>query len=144
MAGNGGARPGAGRKKGQSLEVVRKRRFAVDLMEQHDLSPIEVMMGNMVFWHRQADKLTEKLMEFMQRANPEDPDTINQFNELVKRMLSCRSEAQACAVDAAPYCHPRLAAVAISTDPDSPVSQAITSKIPPKEAADAYARTISS
>ena len=50
-------------------------------------------------------------------------------------------QAAAVAKDAAPYCHPRLAAVEVSGEDGGPV-QSISMNMTPKEAAAAYAATL--
>jgi hypothetical protein len=62
--------------------------------------PLEVMLRNMRFADRKAIELQAEIEE-RGSAEPEE----------LKEMMALQATAQACAREAAPYCHPRLAAV---------------------------------
>jgi hypothetical protein len=98
--GRGGARKGAGRKAGSA---TKKTREIADRAAASGVTPLDVMLDNMLFAHRQAGDVLAKLIE----AGAEVPDGFDSFKELMR----FRTMAQDAAKDAAPYMHPRLAAV---------------------------------
>ncbi len=98
--GRGGARKGAGRKEGSA---TKKTREIADQAAEAGITPLQVMLENMVFAHTEAHGLLAKLLE----GGAEQPDGFNEFKEL----LRFRGMAQEAAKDAAPYIHPRLAAI---------------------------------
>lgn len=92
--GRGGARPGAGRKK--SAVTIRTREIAEKVISatQEGQSPLEVMV-----------KVMTGFMEEAERArHSDDPD---ERKTAVKLMVLAKDAASA----AAPYVHPRLAAI---------------------------------
>lgn len=98
--GRGGARKGAGRKPGSA---TKKTREIADKAAAEGITPLEVMLDNMRFAHSESSSLLAKLLE-----NPQVvPDDFNSLKEL----LRFRGMAQEAAKDAAPYIHPRLAAI---------------------------------
>ena len=99
---HGGARTGSGRKQG-ALQL-RTRKIAEQAVAE-GLTPLEVMLDNMRFAHQRATRFLEKLVT----QNKETP-LLEQFDSY-KEMLKLRAMAQESAKDAAPYMHPRLAAV---------------------------------
>jgi hypothetical protein len=96
----GGSRKGAGRKAGSATKRTRE---IADRAVAKGVTPLEVMLENMAFAHREAGSILGKLLE----AGVDRPEG---FNEL-KELLRFRGMAQEAAKDAAPYIHPRLAAI---------------------------------
>jgi hypothetical protein len=96
----GGARKGAGRKAGSA---TKKTREIADKAAAAGITPLEVMLENMDFAHSKASTLLQSIIE----NGAELPEGFDQFREL----LRFRSIAQECAKDAAPYIHPKLAAI---------------------------------
>jgi hypothetical protein len=111
--GSGGKRIGAGRPKG--VINTTSRAVAKRVMKDSNLSPIEVMFANMIFWHRTSEHLAGKFNDLMASAKQASADgaleILDKCNGLMEQFLQARENAQKCAVDAAPYCHPRLQAV---------------------------------
>lgn len=97
----GGKREGAGRK--TSAVEKRTRKIANEAAEA-GLTPLDVMLDNMRFAHLGATRFLEKLAE----AHSQSP--LEKF-DAYKEMLKLRALAQEAAKDAAPYMHPRLAAI---------------------------------
>ncbi len=67
------------------------------------------MLNNLSFWYRQAQGLkvlTQNLAEKL-----DDPAQREEAVKLMRQLLACRDTAQRCAVEAAPYVHPRLASI---------------------------------
>jgi len=76
------------------------------------VTPLEVMLANMRFHHRQAEELLELL------SAAESPEAKIQILGEASRH---RQMAQDCAKDAANYVHPKLASVQHGGDPDNPL-----------------------
>jgi len=85
MAGNGGKRSGAGRKKGSINKVTAKRKQVAAAALDSGITPLDYMLG------------------VMRKPIPDDADLGVQV-----AMIGLRFEA---AKAAAPYVHPRLAAI---------------------------------
>lgn len=96
----GGARKGAGRKAGSATQKTRE---IADRAAAAGITPLEVMLENMDFAHSKASVLLQTIVD----SGADVPDGFDQFKEL----LRFRSIAQECAKDAAPYIHPKLAAI---------------------------------
>ena len=101
----GGRREGAGRKPG-SLNR-RTRELAEKAAATGDL-PADVMIANMRYAMREAN---EAEIEYAMEKDSARPDK-ERVLALCTRVLSLRQIAQEAAKDAAPYFHPRLAAIA--------------------------------
>jgi hypothetical protein len=101
--GRGGARPGAGRKAGTAN---KKTREIANRAAAEGLTPLEVMLKAM-------RRLVEKAEQVEGVQQGEGEKIVSPLELLV--------EAASVAKDAAPYMHPRLAAIEHSSDPDSPL-----------------------
>jgi hypothetical protein len=97
----GGARQGAGRKRGIPNKVTAKAAKAV---ADTGKTPLDVMIANMRFADEQAAEVLAKVLMVDQSEEAANLDT---FNEL----LRFRNIAQECAKDAAPYVHSRLSSI---------------------------------
>lgn len=95
----GGKRPGAGRPKGA---ISKSTRAIKEAAEAGGVTPLEVMLTNMRFFHAEAETMLVKAAGL----KPGDEAVA-----AVKAIFSTRHAAQECAKDAAPYLHPRLTAV---------------------------------
>jgi hypothetical protein len=98
--GRGGARKNAGRKAGAATKRTRE---IADKAAEEGITPLEVMLSNMRFAHLEASGILEKLLA-------SDAEKPNGFDSL-KELMRYRAMAQEAAKDAAPYVHPRLAAI---------------------------------
>lgn len=96
----GGARKGAGRKPGST---TKKTREIADRAAEEGITPLEVML--------------KAMREFVLRAEQMLPDDVELVNNRAVTRLSLLAEAADVAKDAAPYIHPRLAAIE-HTGPD--------------------------
>ncbi len=94
----GGRRPGS--------PNVLTRRLAIRACREVGLSPLDVMLANLRHWHEQAESL---------EAQHADTDAREEV------LFAARTRAQRCAIDAAPYCHPRVAAVRTKLESDARV-----------------------
>ena len=101
----GGKRKGSGRKEGsatkKTIEIAKKASEA-------GISPLEVMLENMRWAHSRVNECTLKFLE---------GDITDGSIDAFKNLLGLRTLAQDCAKDAAPYVHPRLAAMTVG-NPD--------------------------
>lgn len=139
----GGARPGAGRKPGSK---TTKTKLLAAAAAAAGITPIEVMLGNMRFYHDHAEKFTERMeiiANTMSDKDLRDPqnEKLMELLKLVNKVGDFRMKAQACAVDAAPYIHPRLTSIAVKDergDSKRPMLD-ITPDLAPKVAAERYA-----
>lgn len=95
----GGKREGAGRKPGALSTKTRK---VAEAAATEGITPLEVMIENMRFAHESAEGFLRKLIE---------SETPIEGFDAYKEMLRLRAMSQECAKDAAPYMHPRLAAI---------------------------------
>ncbi len=115
MAGKGGNNPN-GRKVGSSTQLTRAKANEICSTGK---SPLDVMMRNMWFWDEHAQTLEQRIRVAMDDlAKPEDnaeesAAKLAAAKDLLKNFLSARQNAQSCAVDAAPYVHPRLQAITL-------------------------------
>ena len=140
MAGWGGARHGAGRKRKigtlkdpAALPASTKRALTIQrsiaahrIETKIDLDgavPLETMVDNMRFAHTQAQNAALEIARIEQETG-QMADIL-----LYKTMMSFRVMAQRCAEGAAPYLHPRLAAAASLGPPDD-------GRVTPEEAMD--------
>lgn len=106
MAGLGGKRLGAGRKKGAKNKLpsplrAKTKRIVADALD--GLTPLEVMLDNMRFAHEAAEAILRRLLA--DGAAPPDG-----FTELAQ-LLKFRDIAQNSARDAARYVHAPIAAI---------------------------------
>ena len=117
-SGQGGKRAGAGRKPGtlnkRTREIAEKAAASGD-------TPADVMMSNMRYAMREANAAEIELQMELDSADP-SPEIIDLMR---KRIIGLRSVAQEAAKDAAPYFHPRLAAIAYSGGTGMTLEQAL-------------------
>jgi hypothetical protein len=76
------------------------------------------MLKNMERFDFEADGLYSKLTNMIENGKPsskaprkEHIEFFDKVMDLMGKMRECRLDAQRCATDAAPYVHPRLAAI---------------------------------
>jgi hypothetical protein len=108
-----------GKKGGRPVGSVTRLSHTITRTEAHRLvvegkSPLHVMIRNMLFWDENATNIGEMIKAKL--ANIGEETDVRELTELLKKFMQAQAEAQKCAVDAAPYCHPRLANVAIKND----------------------------
>lgn len=112
---HGGKREGAGRRVGA---LTKRTREIAERASAEGKTPLEVMLDNMRHFQQvalDAEATLEGLTasEFSESI-PADASPEDQFKALlatVKKTVGLRQAAQDAARDAAPYIHPRLAAV---------------------------------
>lgn len=100
------------------------RKAARMLLEESEVTPLGVMMANMTFWHKQSERMAESIQELVQELGGtplkrEQLDRAKELKGMLKEFLAARENAQRCAVDAAPYMHPKLQSVKFEDDDKS-------------------------
>lgn len=100
---------GQGRKKGGLNERTKALRAISDEAIAKGITPIEVMLDNMRFYYEKADVLLTAIVAGVKGEGKSKKPPM-ELLEMMKEMGSFRDKAQACAVDAGPYVHPRLSA----------------------------------
>lgn len=116
--GKGGKREGAGRPSGASTQLTR---FELNKVAKSGKAPIDIMLKNMWWWDEQADAIGEQIQSSMADLQliSDDDKKLEELNKLKKKLdafTHARDKAQACAVDAAPFCHAKLQSVAVKSD----------------------------
>lgn len=109
---------------------------------QAGVMPIEVMLSNMRFYYSEAGKLIVELQEKVEFIRSEEvvddaADALREASRTFAKLKNTRMLAQQCAVEAAPYCHPRLANIRVNGSMKhevGPVSEQMT----PQEAQQSY------
>jgi hypothetical protein len=113
-----------GKKGGRPKGALTKMSLAKarELADKNE-TPLDVMVDNMNFWRKRANELTDVMQEKLNNlvempiTNKEEQDAfvkaMQEFNKIAAHMIAARAQAQSCAVDAAPYVHPKLTSVAI-------------------------------
>lgn len=137
---SGGARAGAGRKPTGVLQT--RKEDAIYATIRVGIKPIDVMADNLKFWFDAANSLSEQFNDLGQRlfsAESIDPQLIEDFNRIARQMFLAREKAQQCAVEMAPYRHPRINSVEIKSSADPEAGEKITKDIDVRKAAEIYA-----
>lgn len=101
---HGGSRPGAGRKRGS---LTKKTVAIANEAAARGITPLEVMIENMRWWHQEAGFLIKTAEETARQGGAEPAAVL----DLLRKIGSARQHAGDAARDAAPYMHPRLASI---------------------------------
>jgi len=126
--GHGGRRENSGRKAGSAN--LKTREIADKRAADGKLTPVEVMLDNMDFYHHRADEVLERLLTEIPQAgeaiaaSSEDPaiaqagaDTARQAAlDTLRSILRLREMAGEAAVQAAPFMNVRLAPMVVKPD----------------------------
>ena len=127
----GGRKPGS--------RNVRTRRRTLQVCREWNISPLDVMLDNMQHWRARSANLEIQLQQLIDSGA--DEQTIEQMR---KSLLAAREQAQKCAVDAAPFLHPRLKGVAtdsVQTEAKATFAE-ITGGMSDEEASRTYAEML--
>lgn len=104
-----------GRKPGQISRVTRQR--ANELTKDGE-TPLDVMVENMLFWHRSAQSMGERIQQLLEAVDGETTEQLAErtrdASKVMEKFMLAQENSQRCAVDAAPYMHPRLQSIAIN------------------------------
>ena len=104
----GGKRPNAGRRRG-SL-TTRTVEIAEGAVEKGK-SPLERMLRHSDFLEAEAEKMRQPARDLFSKLRDEGSNTNLRKN--IHEMMSVMEKAFAAAAVVAPYCHPRLSALAV-------------------------------
>lgn len=125
-----------GRAVGAATRITRMRANEIAASGE---SPLDVMYENMLFWHHASQSIAEQIAKLGSSLKNEDQKS--SFLKLLEQFLQARENSQRCAVDAAPYIHPKLASIAFKGELNHKM-QKITSDMPASEAAALWAASI--
>lgn len=101
-----------GRPVGSVGQRTKALRAIADEAIAAGITPIEVMLDNMRFYHEKADVLLTAIVAGVKGEGKKKVPPM-ELLEMMKEIGSFREKAQGCAVDAAPYCHPKLSATTV-------------------------------
>lgn len=107
-----------GRPAGSSSALSRVTEYKARELAAKNEMPLDVMFDNMNFWRKSAESVTRRIEEFLDAVTAEGgftPESLDEINKLLRKLVEFRDKAQGCAVDAAPYVHPRLTALAVKS-----------------------------
>lgn len=99
------------------------------------------MYANMQYWCGKVEEFNERLQELI--VNAENPEERREALTLLREFLSARAKSQECAVDLAPYIHPKLASINVKPMDDNSLLD--LKAIPDSDAlgaSDAYSRIL--
>lgn len=100
-----------GRGRPLGMVAIKSRLIAQGILGDDGLTPLEVMIQNMRWYHEDCTKLYEKIIRHMSRKSDEERMDDEELMNMFKNMLFARNRSQQCAKDAAPYMHSQLARV---------------------------------
>lgn len=103
----------SGRPVGSLGEKTKKLREIAAQALEAGVTPLEVMLENMRFYHQKADVLQTAVLAKVAKVSLKSKEALELLEEF-KELGENRMKAQSCAVDAAPYVHPRLSATQVS------------------------------
>lgn len=126
--------------KGKALMPAKyiSRSLAEEIVKSGQ-SPLHIMWDNMIFWANQVGELTSDIRKMI--VDCEDEEQRAEAFGMLKRMLLARENAQRCAVDMAPYCHPKLMAIETKNEDDKELNEALLPS-DPIEASRVYQKLI--
>ena len=104
----GGKRPNAGRRRG-SL-TTRTVEIAESAVEK-GRSPFERMLRHLDFLDAEAENMRQPLRDLFSKLRDDGSNT--NLRKDIREMMSVMEKAFAAAAVVAPYCHPRLSALAV-------------------------------
>lgn len=132
------ARVHVGRKPGGTNARTRAMRAIADEALQSGCHPLEVMLNNMRFYHNEAQGILAQILAAVKAGGKK---LGLEHLELLGKLYNTRNEAQKCAVDAAPYVHARLSAIAVSGSVDHRLAPP-PDNISPKQLAEILERNL--
>lgn len=114
-----------GRPKGSKGQRAKLSEYKARELLAKNESPLDIMIDNMLYWRRAAKRYgikleaNDELLKTYQHVKVTE-ETLKEFMDLLRKnvelgdlMIDAREKSQDCAVDAAPYVHPRLNALAV-------------------------------
>lgn len=107
-----------------SGNAVAKKMPAPVLRPDGAPEPLDVMLANMDFWIGAAERLGQRLVELAHSSNFAEQRT--EVMSIARELLAARDKAERCAVDAAPYRHPKLTSVEHGGPGGAPIPLEVT------------------
>lgn len=104
---------GQGRKPGGLNQRTKALRAIADQAIAEGVHPLEVMLDNMRFFFQKADVLQVAILDKVTQKNVLKGEQAMELLMEFKKLGEFRMKAQVCAVDAAPFVHPRLSATTV-------------------------------
>lgn len=114
MPGKRGQKKGLA-KGGSASQSTMHARAQAHQIATSEKAPLRVMLDNMMFWHNQSAALADEIQIGIDamKAGTADEELLKVTDKLLSKFIAARQNAQSCAVDAAPYVHPKLQSVTI-------------------------------
>jgi hypothetical protein len=135
-----------GRKGGKPYGVGLKPvvRRIIDKIIDEEETPLDVMVDNMKFWRHAAEAAGDRLQALLSDAQAEGTQIdLREAMKLTSQLLAARENSQKCAVEAAPYVHPKLASIQMNMTNQTPPREIDEAQDTPEQAAEAWAAMVS-
>jgi hypothetical protein len=133
-----------GRPPGALTKMSRRKAIELALANR---TPLDVMVDNMNFWWDKGKDLGEVLEQQLARISSikgkeKVKQALSEVNKIATHFLAARENAQRCAVDAAPYVHPRFQSIEFKGQLEVSEVEKISKEMTPDKAKELYASTI--
>ena len=146
--GKRGPKPGSRAGEASPNKGVETQNRQLARIEGHRIAsspnaPLKVMLRNMMFWVEHANTIQAQVEQMLPQiteairasnGNPAALDAVNEMLEkaktLTREFLTARHNSQTCAVDAAPYIHPKLASVSFKKGGEAPKVLIVETVVP--------------
>jgi hypothetical protein len=107
-----------GRPKGIGGALAKITEYKARELAAKNKTPLDVMIKNMHWWESRSEELTQLVEEKVKKVSAAEADkelaeALKEFNRAQDSMTKARDKSQSCAVDAAPYVHPRHASISV-------------------------------
>ncbi len=100
----------------QSLSPATKMfRRQLTVLTELGQTPKQVMLENMLYWHKRTEAAEKAIMEMLKAQDLSYEDRMRLL-KLLETHVNARDKSQKCAVDAAPYCHAKLASLTLTPE----------------------------
>jgi hypothetical protein len=103
-----------GRPKGSFGRKMQVIRAAAQNALKPGKTPLDIMIRNMLHYDEKADELMAEIIKAL-HFSKKKPDAMELLDKL-KALNDMRMQAQKCAVDAAPFVHPKLSNIEMKVD----------------------------
>lgn len=113
-----------GRGRPPGAVTVLTRELANEIVAS-GFTPIHVMHDNMRFFFEKGERLTTRLEHMLAQTREDQVVNAERFHEMIAllhKINTARQLAEQCAVDLAPYVHPRLSSIALQNGLTDPIT----------------------
>lgn len=104
-------KPGPGRPLGSLAARTKLIKARTDEEIRKGILPIQVMLENMRWYHEKAHDLLADILAAQEKKQLSEDHII-----ALAKVYDYRNNAQKCAADAAPFVHPKLSSVAVTSE----------------------------